>query len=129
MGVNQRSQIEMTDAARPGDHEDTAGQSPVQATPGAVAAQRAGDAKPAAANSNARRVTLEGLSVSYYFRASKMYDLAPLAVTRSPSPGVLRSQKSVCCFPSSHRRRATRSAVKFWCFKRRLPFKRHVGTV
>ena len=63
--MTQEPEIEMTDAARPGDHEDTAGQSPVQATPGAVAAQRAGDAKPAAADSNARRVTLEGLSAYY----------------------------------------------------------------
>jgi phosphate transport system ATP-binding protein len=64
--MTQEPETEMTDAASQGDGEEIAPPARVQATPGSVAAQRAGEAKPsAAADSKARRVTVEGLSAFY----------------------------------------------------------------
>ena len=64
--MSQEPETEMTEAANPGDSEPTAPRSPVQATPGAVAAERSGEPRAAAAaDSNARRVTVESLSAFY----------------------------------------------------------------
>jgi len=64
--MSQEPETEMTDAASQGDGEEAAPPARVQATPGTVAAQRAGEAKPsAAADSKARRVTVESLSAFY----------------------------------------------------------------
>ena len=64
--MSQEPETEMTEAATPGDSEDTVPPARVRATPGAVAAQRSGQARPAAdAASNARRVTVEGLKAFY----------------------------------------------------------------
>jgi phosphate transport system ATP-binding protein len=64
--MSQEPETEMTEAANPGDPEPAAPRSPVHATPGAVAAQRSGQAKAAAAaDSSARRVTVDDLSAFY----------------------------------------------------------------
>jgi phosphate transport system ATP-binding protein len=64
--MTQEPETEMTEAANPGDSEPTAPRSPVQATPGAVAAERSGEPRAAAsADSSARRVTVDGLSAFY----------------------------------------------------------------
>jgi len=64
--MSQEPETEMTEASNPGDSEPTAPRSPVQATPGAVAAERSGEPRAAAAaDSKARRVTVESLSAFY----------------------------------------------------------------
>jgi phosphate transport system ATP-binding protein len=64
--MSQEPETEMTEAANPGDSEPAAPRSPVQATPGAAAAQRSRQARGAAAtDSSARRVTVDGLSAFY----------------------------------------------------------------
>ena len=64
--MTQEPETEMTEAASPGDSEPVDPRSPVRASPGAVAAQRAGEVRPAAAaDSHARQVTVERLSAFY----------------------------------------------------------------
>jgi phosphate transport system ATP-binding protein len=64
--MSQEPESEMTEAASPDDQEETAPPPRAQATPGAVVVQRSGEARPdAAADSGARRVTIENLSAFY----------------------------------------------------------------
>jgi phosphate transport system ATP-binding protein len=104
--MSQEPETEMTEAANPGDSEPAAPRSPVKATPGAVAAQRSGETRAAAAaDSSARRVTVEGLSAFYGDNEAvkgMSLDFPPNEVTAIIGPSGCGKSTMVRCINRMH---------------------------